>query len=105
MTVTMAVNPRNTPAAPCLTDPDRWAAGGDDPEMKTLCRACPRRWLCAKEAVETPGAEGMWSGVNLPAGGRARAFALRQLALTGRPRRLHGARARTRLRLTAGDAS
>jgi WhiB family redox-sensing transcriptional regulator len=79
MTVTMAVNPRNTPAAPCLTDPDRWAAGGDDPEMKTLCRSCPRRWLCAKEAVETPGAAGMWSGVNLPAGGRARAFSLRQL--------------------------
>jgi len=79
MTVTMAVNPRNTPAAPCLTDPDRWAAGGDDPEMKTLCRGCPRRWLCAKEAVELPGAEGMWSGVHLPAEGRGRTFALRQL--------------------------
>jgi WhiB family redox-sensing transcriptional regulator len=64
---------------PCLADPDRWAAGGDDPELRALCRGCPRRWLCAKEAVETPGAEGMWSGVNIPKAGRGRTFALRQL--------------------------
>jgi WhiB family redox-sensing transcriptional regulator len=66
-------------AAPCLSDPDRWALGGDDPELKGLCRGCPRRWLCAKEAVETPGAEGMWSGVHIPHTGRGRTFALRQL--------------------------
>src|SRR6187401_1479805 len=64
---------------PCLADPDRWAEGGDDPELKALCRGCPRRWLCAKEALETPAAVGMWSGVHLPKDGRGRMFALRQL--------------------------
>jgi len=66
-------------ATPCRSDPDRWAAGGDDPELKALCRGCHRRWLCAKEALETPGAEGMWSGVHIPSTGRPRTFALRQL--------------------------
>jgi WhiB family transcriptional regulator, redox-sensing transcriptional regulator len=69
--------PVTTP--PCLGDPDRWAAGGEEPELKALCRACARRWLCAKEALKTPGAEGMWSGVNVPRDGRGRTFALRQL--------------------------
>jgi WhiB family transcriptional regulator, redox-sensing transcriptional regulator len=64
---------------PCVADPDRWSAGGDDPELKALCRGCPRRWTCAREALELPGAEGMWAGVNLPSAGRARTFALRQL--------------------------
>ncbi|MDW5614774.1 hypothetical protein [Mycolicibacterium sp. D5.8-2] len=36
-------------------------------------------WLCAKEALETPAAVGMWSGVHLPKDGRGRMFALRQL--------------------------
>jgi WhiB family transcriptional regulator, redox-sensing transcriptional regulator len=71
---------RPAPSAPCLADPDRWADGGEDPNLKALCRACPRRWLCAKEALQTPGAEGMWSAVNIPAAGRGRKFALRQLA-------------------------
>jgi WhiB family redox-sensing transcriptional regulator len=79
MTAMLSASPRRTPATPCRFDPERWAAGGDDPELKALCRACPRRWLCAKEAVETPGAEGMWSGVNIPETGRGREFALRQL--------------------------
>jgi WhiB family transcriptional regulator, redox-sensing transcriptional regulator len=79
MIVMLDDGPRRTSATPCRTDPDRWAVGGDDPELKALCRGCPRRWLCAKEAVETPGAEGMWSGVHLPAEGRGRTFALRQL--------------------------
>jgi len=48
-------------------------------ELKALCRACPRRWLCAKEALETPGAQGMWSGVHIPEYGRGRTFAIRQL--------------------------
>jgi WhiB family transcriptional regulator, redox-sensing transcriptional regulator len=69
----------STTAPPCLADPDRWIEGGDDPELKALCRGCPRRWLCAKEALETPGAEGMWSGVYIPSQGRARRFAMRQL--------------------------
>jgi WhiB family redox-sensing transcriptional regulator len=64
---------------PCLADPDRWADGGDDSELKALCRGCPRRWLCAKEAVDTPGAVGVWSGVYIPKEGRRRSFALRQL--------------------------
>lgn len=70
---------RSSNAQPCVSDPDRWAAGGNDPELKTLCRGCPRRWQCAKDALDTPGAEGMWSGVHLPKEGRGRKFALRQL--------------------------
>ncbi|WP_375489042.1 WhiB family transcriptional regulator [uncultured Mycobacterium sp.] len=70
---------RPVPRVPCAADPDRWAAGGEDPELKALCRGCPRRWLCASEALRTPGAEGMWSGVNIPKAGRGRTFALRQL--------------------------
>lgn len=70
---------RAMPDPPCFADPDRWAAGGDEPELKALCRLCPRRWLCAKEAVETPGAQGIWSGVDIPKLGRGRSFALRQL--------------------------
>ncbi len=66
-------------STPCLQDPDRWYAGGDDPELKALCRRCPRRWACANEALRTPGLHGMWSGVNVPAEGRGRTFALRQL--------------------------
>ena len=78
MTVTIE---KPVPAAtpPCLADPDRWASGGEDPELKALCRACTRRWLCAKEALKTPDAVGMWSGVNIPEEGRGRKFALRQL--------------------------
>lgn len=68
------------PRPPCLADPDRWSEAGDDAQLKALCRGCPRRWLCAKEAVETPGAEGLWSGVFIPKAGRARKFALGQLA-------------------------
>jgi WhiB family transcriptional regulator, redox-sensing transcriptional regulator len=71
--------PRPLPAAPCLDDADRWLDGGDDPELKALCRACPRRWPCAEDALRTPNAQGMWSGVHLPGEGRQRAFALRQL--------------------------
>ncbi|MFV3471417.1 WhiB family transcriptional regulator [Mycobacterium tuberculosis] len=57
---------------------DRWTTTPDD-EAKTLCRACPRRWLCARDAVESAGAEGLWAGVVIPESGRARAFALGQL--------------------------
>lgn len=62
----------------CTQNPDRWTETPDE-EAKVLCRACPRRWLCAKEAVELPGAEGLWAGVVIPDSGRARAFALGQL--------------------------
>jgi WhiB family transcriptional regulator, redox-sensing transcriptional regulator len=68
----------DTPLPACTQDPDRWLSSPDE-ETKAICRACTRRWLCAKEACETPGAEGMWAGVLIPETGRARTFALRQL--------------------------
>lgn len=66
------------PLGACVSDPERWMSTPDD-EAKALCRACPRRWLCAKEACELPGAVGLWAGVEIPEGGRGRAFALAQL--------------------------
>jgi WhiB family transcriptional regulator, redox-sensing transcriptional regulator len=62
----------------CARDPDRWTTVADE-GAKALCRACPRRWECAQEACETPGAEGIWAGVLIPAAGRGRRFALKQL--------------------------
>ena len=64
--------------APCTQDPDRWTTTADD-GAKALCRACPRRWQCAREACVTPGAVGLWAGIVLPEGGRNRQFALKQL--------------------------
>jgi WhiB family redox-sensing transcriptional regulator len=78
MTVTLD-EPTTQPVAPCVQDPDRWAAGAADPALKTLCRNCPRRWVCATEALHTPGIEGMIAGVHVPPEGRRRTFALRQL--------------------------
>lgn len=66
-------------ASPCLVDPDRWVDGGNDPALKALCRGCPRRWRCAKEAANMTGIEGMVAGVHIPKEGRGRGFALRQL--------------------------
>lgn len=65
--------------APCTRDPDRWTTAEADDGAKALCRACPRRWQCAREACTTPGAEGLWAGIVLPQSGRSRQFALRQL--------------------------
>jgi WhiB family transcriptional regulator, redox-sensing transcriptional regulator len=78
MTVTLDMSVTHT-TTPCATNPDRWADGGDDPALKALCRSCPRRWLCAKEALHTPAVEGMIAGVHVPKEGRTRAFALRPL--------------------------
>jgi WhiB family redox-sensing transcriptional regulator len=64
--------------APCTRDPDRWTTVADD-GAKALCRACPRRWQCAREACVMPGAVGLWAGIVLPEGGRNRQFALKQL--------------------------
>lgn len=72
------VAPNETQLGACTRDPDRWALKADE-GAKELCRACPRRWLCAQEACRTPGAEGMWAGIFIPKSGRARQFALRQL--------------------------
>ena len=41
-------------AGACTQDPDRWTETPDE-EAKALCRACPRRWACAREAVESGG--------------------------------------------------
>jgi WhiB family transcriptional regulator, redox-sensing transcriptional regulator len=62
----------------CTKDPDRWTTS-PDAESKALCRACPRRWQCAREAVESPSAQGLWAGVVIPESGRPRTFALNQL--------------------------
>ncbi|WP_120308966.1 WhiB family transcriptional regulator [Mycolicibacterium celeriflavum] len=70
--------PRETPFGACIQDPDRWAVVADE-GAKELCRACPRRWLCAQEACQTPGAVGLWAGIFVPEAGRTRQFALRQL--------------------------
>nr|WP_090275472.1 WhiB family transcriptional regulator [Mycolicibacterium komanii]CRL68447.1 transcription factor WhiB [Mycolicibacterium komanii] len=69
---------QNAPIGACAQDPDRWALGADD-GAKELCRTCPRRWLCAQEACQTPGAVGVWAGIHIPDTGRSRQFALRQL--------------------------
>ena len=62
----------------CALDPDRWTTTADE-GAKALCRACPRRWLCAQEACQTPGAQGVWAGILIPEAGRGRRFALKQL--------------------------
>jgi WhiB family transcriptional regulator, redox-sensing transcriptional regulator len=64
----------------CSQDPDRWFDAPDD-AAKEICRSCPRRWLCARDAVETPGAQGLWAGVFIPdeEHERGRTFALKQL--------------------------
>src|ERR1700744_1390113 len=62
----------------CTTDPERWTTNPDD-EAKALCRACPARWLRAREAWEAPGAEGLWGGGGIPQAGSGRDFAMRQL--------------------------
>jgi WhiB family transcriptional regulator, redox-sensing transcriptional regulator len=54
------------PKAPCTADPDRWAEGENDPTLRALCRGCHRRFDCAKDALETKGAEGIWSGIFIP---------------------------------------
>jgi WhiB family redox-sensing transcriptional regulator len=68
----------SAPLGACTRDPDRWTMTADE-GAKAICRACPRRWRCAQEACETPGAEGIWAGIRIPEAGRARQFALRQL--------------------------
>jgi WhiB family redox-sensing transcriptional regulator len=66
------------PIGECTRDPDRWTSTADE-EAKTICRLCPRRWACAREACELPRAEGLWAGIVIPEGGRGRTHALKQL--------------------------
>ena len=78
MTV-MLDRPATQTFSPCLADPDRWSDGGEDSELKVLCRGCPRRFQCAKDALDTPGIQGTVAAVYVPQEGRGRTFALRQL--------------------------
>ena len=66
------------PLGECRKDPERWTTTADD-DAKAICRTCPRRWACAREAVELPRAEGLWAGIVVPESGRGRGHALRQL--------------------------
>lgn len=66
------------PVGDCTRDPERWTNTADD-AAKTICRQCPRRWACARDACELPRAEGLWAGIVIPEGGRGRTFALKQL--------------------------
>lgn len=108
MTATVALmsQPTDEYVPVCTTDPERWTTTTPDDEAKALCRACPLRWRCAREAWETPGAEGLWAGVVIAEGGRPRQFALRQLRSLaehgGYPVR-PGRRARRRLTDTGSD--
>lgn len=70
------------PVGECTRDPDRWANTANEKanqKAKAICRACPRRWACAREACELPRAEGLWAGIVIPETGRGRTFALKQL--------------------------
>lgn len=51
---------------------------GPDTQARALCGACPRRWSCTRDAVESPGTEGPRAGVVVPDTGRGHAFALGQ---------------------------
>ena len=73
-----AVGMDGLPVGECTRDPERWVSRADK-EAKAICRLCPRRWACVREAVELPRAEGLWAGIVIPEAGRGRTFALRQL--------------------------
>ncbi|MDH6244342.1 WhiB family transcriptional regulator [Mycobacterium sp. OTB74] len=67
------------PLGECTKNPDQWTTM-PDAEAKSLCRQCPRRWACARDAVELPRAEGLWAGIVIPAEeGRGRTHAFKQL--------------------------
>jgi WhiB family transcriptional regulator, redox-sensing transcriptional regulator len=68
----------DAPLGACTRDPDRWTMTADE-GAKAICRGCPRRWRCARQACETPAAEGIWAGILIPDAGRGRQFALKQL--------------------------
>ena len=98
-----------TTRGPAPQDPERWTLQIDE-GRKPLCRQCPRRWQCARDACESPGAGGLGRhrdpGVGAPAHFRAAPVA--GLAeRNGYPVTLNPARyaRRDRLaRLTTGEA-
>jgi WhiB family transcriptional regulator, redox-sensing transcriptional regulator len=64
----------------CVRDPERWTTDTPDDEAIALCRACPRRFICAYDACHTPCAQGLWAGVVIPENfGRRHDFAMRRL--------------------------
>ncbi len=63
----------------CTADPERWTTTEPDEEAIAICRGCPRRFLCAREACNLAGVEGLWAGVVIPESERPREFALRRL--------------------------
>lgn len=74
-----AVSLDGLPLGACTQNPEQWTTFADE-QAKSLCRQCPRRWACAREAVELPRAEGLWAGIVIPADeGRGRTFAIKQL--------------------------
>jgi WhiB family transcriptional regulator, redox-sensing transcriptional regulator len=88
----------------CAANPERWTTTHPDEEAKASCFACPRRWLCAREAWELPDVEGLWAGVVVPESGRPREFAMRRLRSLAE----HGGypvrpRIRTRHRIALAD--
>ena len=71
MTITIPPRPVNPSpvgrAAPCRSEPDQWTEAGDDQTLRDLCRFhCHRRAACAREALITPDAAGIWAGIYLP---------------------------------------
>lgn len=63
----------------CTAAPERWITTSPDAQAVAACQVCARRWLCAREAYQGIGAEGLWAGVVIPESGRGRGFALRRL--------------------------
>ena len=93
--MTKATEWDEAPLGACTHDPERWTTAADD-EAKALCQACPRRWMCARDACGIPRAEGLWAGIVIPERGRGRTFALRQLRSLAES---HGLPVRDRLSL------
>ena len=79
------------PLGECTRDPERWTTVADE-DAKAICRICPRRWACAREAVELPKAEGLWAGIVIPEAGRGRGHRPAPTARAGRTQRLSGPR-------------
>jgi hypothetical protein len=68
--MTAAIIPLSVPldeyVPACTADPERWTTTEPDEDARAACLVCPRRWLCASEAYQVPGVEGLWAGVVIP---------------------------------------
>jgi WhiB family transcriptional regulator, redox-sensing transcriptional regulator len=78
-TTTASAGPLDEYVPVCTADPERWTTTEPDEQAVAICRGCPRRFLCAREACNLSGVEGLWAGVTIPESGRGRDFALRRL--------------------------